>query len=212
MYLIDETYFTGEYNIPNLNEMDSDTLSILNIDIDKYVRLLLQDTLGYTLFKDLDSYVIDGVLDSGAPQKWKDFVDGVEYVKDGKTYKWKGLLFTEGTYKGSLLVKYVYHYWLKDSVSLLTGTGEKNITATNAIGVNSTQRLVNIWNSFVNDYQGNICSYNYGNKYAYRTMSFNDWFSLQNNFVSLIQFLYHKDADYPDAPLPLYATTNQLGL
>jgi len=199
MYIIDQTYFIKELNVPNINEMDSDTLVSLEIDIDKYVRLLLHSALGYDLFKDLDDNITDGELNSGADQKWKDLVNGVEYLKDGKTYRWRGLIFTEGNYKGSLLAKYVFYYWLKDSVSLLTGTGEKQITATNAIAVNSTQRLTAVWNDFVNDYQGNICSH--------------VWPELSKvGYVDLIQFLKDKSEDYQDAALSLYQTTNSLGL
>lgn len=207
MYLIDQTYFIKELSIPNLNEMDSDTLATLNIDIDKYVRELLQNTLGYSLFKDLDNNITDGALDEGAPQKWIDLVDGAEYTKDSKIYNWKGLKFEEGNYKGSLLAKYVYYYWLKDSVSLLTGTGEKSITATNAAAVNSNQRLVSVWNDFVNDYQGDLS----GNFYT--NQCFDNWMKPnKNNFVSLIQFLTDNESDYPEAAKLLYKNQNQLGL
>jgi len=213
MYLIDQTYFIKELSIPNLNEMDSDTLTTLNIDIDKYVRLVLQNALGYELFKDLDSNITSGVLDSGADQKWKDLVNGVEYTKDGKTYRWKGLIFTEGNYKGSLLAKYVYYYWLKDSISLLTGTGEKTITASNMEAVNSNQRLVSVWNDFVMDYQSTPCYYGNGNLFIYNGVPVNDWFGgIDAHFVSLIQFLTDKDADYPNSAKMLYNNQNQLGL
>lgn len=208
MYLIDQTYFIKELSIPNLNEMDSDTLATLNIDIDKYVRELLQNALGYSLFKDLDNNITDGALDEGAPQKWIDLVDGAEYTKGSKVYNWKGLKFEEGNYKGSLLAKYVYYYWLKDSVSLLTGTGEKTITATNAVAVNSGQRLVLVWNDFVNDYQGDLCRPFYSNQ------CFDNWMkpNNQNNFVSLIQFLNDNESNYPEATKLLYNNQNQLGL
>lgn len=198
MYLINETYFSNEINIPNLNEMDSDTLLSLNIAIDRYVRLFLQNALGYTLFTELDSYVIDGVLDAGAPQKWLDLVNG----KD----EWKGLKFEEGSYKGSMMAKFVFYFWLKDYVSLVTGTGEKTITATDTVGVNSTQRLVNIWNDFVKDNQGyyNPC---------HHFVSFDCyWTGLSTQPNTLLGFLTKNEIDYPEAKKTIYKIQNQLGL
>ena len=196
MYLIDETYFIKELYVPNLNEMDSDTLTGLNIFIDKYARQFLRDALGNSLFLELDSFITDGVLGSNAPQKWKELVNGVD--------DWKGLIFTEGTYKGSILAKFVYYYWLKDAVSNITGTGEKVITATDALAVNSTQRLTNVWNSFVLDNQGVYDGCRYLD-YCY----FNDENDIQD---SLIRFLTDKSEDYPDARMKVYAIKNQLGL
>lgn len=201
MYLIDDTYFQKELNVPNVNEMDSDTLTSLNISIDRYVRQFLQDALGYTLFTELDSYITDGVLDSGAPQKWLDLVNG----KD----QWKGLKFEEGTYKGSVLAKYVFYFWLKDAVSLLTGTGEKTITATDALAVNSIQRLTNVWNDFVVDNQGNyhLNKWSYGYDYYYLNYS-----PCNDVNYPLVRFLSDNSEDYPDANKKVYEIKNQLGL
>lgn len=201
MYIIDDTYFIKELYVPNLNEMDSDTLTTLETAVDRYVRQFLRDALGNVLFTELDSHITDGVLDAGAPQKWLDLVNGV----DG----WKGLAFTEGTYKGSILAKYVYYHWLKDAVSNMTGTGEKVITATDALAVNSTQRLTNVWNDFVEDNQGifvlNRWTYGYDHFYL------NEYYCHDTNY-SLIRFLNDKSEDYPDANKKVYEIKNQLGL
>lgn len=201
MYIIDDTYFQKELNVPNVNEMDSDTLTSLNISIDRYVRQFLQDALGYALFTELDSYITDGVLDSGAPQKWR-------YLVNGKD-QWKGLKFEEGTYKGSILAKYVFYFWLKDAVSLLTGTGEKTITATDALAVNSTQRLTNVWNDFVVDNQGLFipCKWYYG-----YTDYYYNWNCGNDLNYSLIRFLSDNSEDYPGANKKVYEIKNQLGL
>lgn len=201
--------------------MDSDVLTDLEIIIDKYVRSLLRGALGNILFKDLDSNIANGVLKDTAPDKWKNLVNGVEYTKDEVVYNWPGLIQTEGTFKNSILAKFVYFYWLKDSVSLLTGTGEKNITAEGAIGSNSTQKLVTVWNSFIEDYQPN-----YEGGYHQQFMTRYSYYPypsdlpifdcLANNadtgIVSLIQFLTDSETDYPDAALTMYEPMNQLGL
>lgn len=212
MYLIDETYFIKELSIPNINEMDSDNLTILTQYIDEYSRKLLKNALGYDLFKILDTNITNGVLDVGAHQKWLDLVNGCEYQKDGITYKWNGLIFTEGLHKSSLLAKYCFYFWLKDNVTQVTGTGEKSIKSVNADSVNSNQRLVTVWNDFVNDYQGSgACSPSIWYKGNTKVI---DYYGMNNGskIVSLIQFLQDNETNYPDANLAIYNAQNQFGL
>lgn len=212
MYLIDQTYFIKELSVPNINEMDSDSLVVLEQYIDKYSRQLLQNALGYTLFKDLDLNITTGVLNAGASQKWKDLVNGLEYVKDGKTYKWKGLIHTEGLFKGSLLASYVFYQWFKDNVTTVTGTGEKSINALNSSTVNSNQRLVTVWNDFVSEYQGN--NNHFPNVWYKGTTKVIDWFGSgeQFGYVSLIQFLTDNETNYTDANMYIYDNQNQFGI
>lgn len=212
MYLIDQTYFIKELSIPNLNEMDSDNLTVLNQYIDDKCRQLLQGALGYVLFKDLDSKITNGVLDVLAPQKWLDFVNGVEYTKDGKLYKWKGLRHTDGLFKASLMAKYVFYYWLKDNVSMVTGTGEKSIKSVNAESINSNQRLVTVWNDFVSEYQGT--NTHFPSVWYKGNTKVVDWFGSgeQLGYVSLIQFLADHDTVYVDANMSIFRNQNQMGL
>ena len=213
MYIITPYYFQKQYTIPNIDEMDSKNATVLEICIDQYVRLCLQNALGYNLWKELDLNITDGVLDSGAPQKWLDLVNGKTYTKDGKTFTWKGLIYTEGIYKGSLLVPFVYYHFLKENVSLLTGTGEKVLDASNAIGVNSTQRMVMSWNDFVNQYQGQWSFSHHVNRYYHDGVLVEDYFTGNDSEqVNLIQYLEDNETDYPDAQRMIYYVKNQLGL
>ena len=213
MYIINPDYFQKQYTIPNIDEMDSKNAKVLEICIDQYVRLCLQNALGFNLWKELDLNITDGVLDSGAPQKWLDLVNGKTYTKEGKDYTWKGLIYTEGIYKGSLLVPFVYYHFLKENVSLLTGTGEKVLDASNAIGVNSTQRMVMSWNDFVNQYQGQGLFSNHVNRYYHDGVLVEDYFTGKySEQVNLIQYLEDNQADYIDAHKRLYNVQNQLGL
>ena len=212
MYLIDETYFIKELSVPNINEMDADNLTILTQYVDEFARKLLKDALGYDLFKELDTNITNGVLDAGAPQKWLNFVNGCEYTKDGKTYKWNGLIFTEGLHKSSLLAKFVFYHWLKDNVTTITGTGEKSIKSVNADSVNTNQRLVTVWNDFVSEYQGSNTRFpTVWYKGATKVI---DWFGSGESlgYVSLIQFLTDNETNYPDATLITYSLQNQFGL
>ena len=103
MYIIDVSYFIRELSIPNVNETLSESGMNLEYFIDEKVRLLLQKALGYQLFKDFDSNVVNGVLQATTPQKWVNLVEGVEYTKSGKPYKWNGLIYQDGAFKKSLL-------------------------------------------------------------------------------------------------------------
>ena len=216
MYIIDESYFKRELSIPNVNETYSESKTNLDYFIDERVRLLLQNALGYKLFKDFDSNVVNGVLDElTAPQKWIDFVNGVEYTKSGKLYKWNGLIYQDGTYKKSVLAKYVYCDWLRSQTTTLTGVGEMTLSATNAMNANSNFRLVNVWNRFLSEYQGGK---NIGNGCPTIGRKDNaiymDWLggNAQSGYVNMLQFLRDNSEDYPNISGKTYQIMNYIGL
>lgn len=213
MYLINGTFFIRELHIPNVNESNNGSGENLEYFIDEKVPFLLATkALGTVLFPQFNSYVVNGVLSNTAPQKWKDLVNGKTYTKDDKTYIWDGLLQTKGTFPKSLLAYYTYYYWLIDNVSLMAGVGEVRGEAKNAIGVNSTQRLVTIWNEFVKMYQGENTCFN-GVKYVSNGVPIEDYYNQNSgSYVSLLQFLKDNEADYPDAQLEMFEFQNQLGL
>ncbi len=211
MYIIDETYFIDETNVPNTLELQGGEKDALMRYIDGKVRLFLQQTLGFDNFTALDSNVTSGVLNVGALQKWKNLVDGCTYVIDGTNYRWKGLKYTEGTDKTSILAHYVYCYWIKGNVSFMSGVGEIRAEAKNAINVNSTQTYVETYNEFVKMYQGACFT---GNRSLYGGLIIDTFYASQNNsgYVSMVQFLKDNEADYPDCNLMEYGFKNQLGL
>ena len=212
-YLIDETYFQRELFVPNADDQDRSAYKDLQEFIDEKARLLLKEALGYTLFKDLDDNITDGNLDSDAPQKWLDLVNGTEYTKDGDTYYWEGLLVTEGAFKKSVLANFVYYHWLYYNQSTMSGVGEVVLNAKNAININSTQRLTSVWNEFVNMYQGTQSKYSYS-EYYHRGVKVVDWVGNNTSdfYSSLLTFISDNEDDYPDAPLKLYYIKNQFGL
>ena len=71
MFIIDNTYFIKSISVPNTEEPTSDASIELETSIDRYVSQFLKLTLGNVLFTDLKANTTDGVLDIGAPQKWK---------------------------------------------------------------------------------------------------------------------------------------------
>ena len=212
-YIIDETYFQRNLQVPNANELNSGAYAELQEYIDSKARLCLKGALGYELFKDFDNNVTDGVLDVGAPQKWQDLVNGKEYTLDGTLFRWEGLINTEGAFNKSLLANFVYYYWLYDNQSAMTGVGEAVLNAKNATSINSTQRLVTVWNEFVKMYQGKMFEH-YKHTYYYRDIKIVDYLgdAYDDDYVSLTRFLIDNKDDYPEAALKRYQFINQFGL
>ena len=212
MYIIDQTYFTRDLSIPNINEMQTEAFDNLNSFVDEYVRQLLRDALGVQIFNELDSYVIGGAFDgTGAPQYIIDLVNGKEYVNSGTTYKWSGLISTQGVFKKSLLANYIYYKWLQSNFSTQSGVGEVTINPQNANLVNPTQKLVSVWNTFLLMYQNmNTC---YPSVYYKGHTQVIDWLGINaNTEVSLIQYLNDNDTDFSTATLRVYEYQNQLGI
>jgi len=212
-YLIDETYFQRQYYVPNVEELNSRSKEDLLLYIDQYVRLCLQDALGYVLFKDLDTYIVNGNLEPNAPQKWLNLVNGAEYTEHDRTYYWKGLKYNEGAFKVSLLTPFVFYHWLLDNQAKMSGMGEVVLEAKNAINASSNQRLTKSWNTFVQLYQDK--NYHYNNcVWYYEGVRVIDWMenNTNNDFVSLVKFLYDNKEDYPDANITTYKFKNQFGL
>lgn len=224
MYIIDDTYFKSlNREIPNLDEADSRAFAELERIIDEKCRLLLLDFLSVEQFQEFDSYLVDGLFPENAqpdpmlpnyvPQKWIDLVKGVTYQVNDVDLIWSGLIYEKGTYKGSLLADYVYSFWLEGMASYMTGVGDAKANPKGATLVNPTQRYVNTWNKFVEQYQGHLCGVSYNN---YGWYCF-DWyhFDLENrikNEVSLLQFLIDKNEDYPNNNRKVFEVKNQLGL
>lgn len=150
MYIIDCTYFTREYSIPNINEMQSEAQTKLNYIIDDKVREVLINALGSVNFDEFDSHVTNGLLDTNAPQKWKDLVNGVSY--DGK--KWNGLRYAQGGALKSLLVPYCFYTYLYEEVPSFSGIGTVISNGKNTQQVSSVPKLVRAWNDFITQYQG----------------------------------------------------------
>jgi len=207
MYLIDEANFTREISIPNITSSQSGNAEKLNLYADEKPRLLLQMCLGNVLFAQLDSQVTSGVLIPLADQKWKDLVNGKVYGDK----VWKGLNYQEGSFKVSLLAYYTYWHWINDSYSI-----NFQIQAKNAENINPTSNMVDVWNKFLEMYQGT-------NVYIAPRVStlngatFVDYFSNTNNsnYVSLIQFLKDNPIDYPSPQLYCFeslSNSNSLGL
>jgi hypothetical protein len=213
MYLINEANFTRELSVPNLSSSQSGNAERLALYGDEKPRLLLQMSLGNVLFSQLNSQVTNGVLNTDADQKWKDLVNGKTY--DGKD--WKGLNYLEGSFKVSLLAYYTFWMWLNDNVNTMGSGGEVQVQSKNANNVNPTSYQVQIWNKFIELYQGLPYNYCFPNVSYYDGTTFVDYYNggINSNYVSLLQFLKDNPINYPNPQLFTFdnlSNSNSLGL
>lgn len=158
MATIDASYFFAELNIAQKN----DVALALGMFIDEYEEKLLLQLFGYELLKAYKAGIASN-------QIYKDIRDGLEYTnRSGILTKWKGLIFTDGTAKKSLIANYVYWHWLENEFSVTTGSGEKKINSQNSSDVTDVSKKVRAWNQMV------------------------DWNK------ELIEFLLSKESSYPE--------------
>ena len=213
MYIIDETYFqTPKREIPNLDEADSKSFVELERLVDYYGRLFMSYILTPEELTEFNTFLVNGIFPSvttGIPQKWIDLVNGVTYESNDVNLVWNGLIYSKGTYKGSVIADYVYSYWLEAQVSYMTGVGDAKGQPKRAILVNPTQRVVNIWNEFVGQYQE---VWTYSNGWNWFNYNLYPVCYTQNNEVSLIQFLQDNQTDYTSENRQFFEVKNQLGL
>lgn len=216
MYIIDDTYFQGDIQIPNIDEADSKSLMELERIIDEKCRLFMYNVLGDVLFQEFDALLINGILPTTPVTKWTKLIYGESYEIDGKQLKWDGICSEMGTAKTSLLADYVYTFFLKESNTFLSGVGEMKGESRGALMVNSTQRYVGIWNRFVKKYQsdlcGNIFDFNFRNYFFDYQFFYPTYERHGNNTVSLVQYLTDHPDDFPNLSLPYFHIENQLGL
>ena len=159
--LIDISFFFGNLSIAQ--KSDSAVSSSVLWFIEELEPKLLTDLLGYEFKKLYDAGI------TADTQKYKDIRDGKEYQnRSGILTKWRGLKFTDGSAKKSLIANYVYWHYLENEATITTGTGEKIADNQNAINATAAQKMVRAWNEMV------------------------DWNK------ELIEFLLTKQTDYPE--------------
>jgi len=210
--IIDNSYFQSKQTfIPNViaqPNMQSNTPSEVNqlqMEIDSREYELLVSFLGVTQTEELLSqFETNGDWKVDALQKWKDLVDGLD--------DWKGLRYTVGAKKVSLIAYYVFYYYLSDIYSTLNTTGVQIAESQNATTVSPTQKQVNAWNNFVEMYNG-FCN---GTDYRF----FNNWNGIalqwnQNNNgnkTTLYDFMQSKPTDYDSSFFTFQTVINTFGL
>lgn len=152
MALIDSSYFVGPINIPNTNK--TEVSERLQWFIDEYEAELLEEILGYELYKEFSEGITDFDPDGSNPTiegRWLSLLEGGEYVWNGRLKKFNGLLYEKGDTKLSLIANYVYWNWIRDQHTQTVGLGEVKATAENAENTNPAFKLIKAWNDMSKD-------------------------------------------------------------
>lgn len=206
MAIIDHTYFqlpplaipnaVQGVSIRNNNELPNNIVR-LNAVIDRVEYDMLLNALGYEQYTELmTQFEENGDWKESALQKWKDLVDGKE--------EWKGLRFTIGTNKMSLIAYYVYYRFLAQSETYFTTTGLVSNRGENASKVNPDGHLCNMWNAFVYMYQG---GYDCGCINLSWLQDYNEPYE-----YSLLQYLNANTDTYNNQFFKVYTYKNLLGI
>lgn len=104
--IITTSDFTGEYQVPQTRYSD------LDLYINKYTKLYLEQMLGVELYKEFDAD-----LDNGIPQteRFEVIFNSLSYDKDNCVYQSEGIK--------QMLVEFVYYHFTVESQLYNTSTG-----------------------------------------------------------------------------------------
>lgn len=141
--IIDETYFRGEINIPQLSQPA--VLEKLELFITKYETKFLVQAFGLELFSLILVYL---ATPDGDPieERIRDIVEGVEFSYDEELQIWGGLRNTE---KQSPVANFIFYHYVLDAITFLSQVGEAGSVAENSQKVSSDDRLVFVNNEMV---------------------------------------------------------------
>ena len=153
------SYFKGLTNISNAEDTAPNSNLLGNVSeaqlfLEEYERDVLTKSLGYSLYKDLKSNLetLSGAtvetVKSSAAQKYKDLMSGKEYTIDGVLVHWRGLLFTEGALKRSLITYYTFFYFLESDLSRHSGIGLQTEKGKNSKKADPRPKALRAWSKF----------------------------------------------------------------
>lgn len=92
MAFIDRSYFIGELNIPNKDQVA--VQEQLDYFIEKYEKEFLEQCLGYELYRDF----MAGLTGSPIDTKWNELLSGAAYSnRSSRPANWKGLVYLPGS-------------------------------------------------------------------------------------------------------------------
>jgi len=210
--IIDSSYFEGkELYIPNavlqpsIGSNNLNPSSALAQEIEDKESELMLDVLGFAQATELyNQFEQDGSWKITALQKWKDLVDG----KDD----WRGLRYTIGGKKVSLIAYYVFFYYLANDYRTYTTTGMQIAKSENATTQDPSIKQVSIWNKFIKMYIGSMMlnKVQFTDNWNGIAMSFNG-INLSNE-VSLYDYLTKNKAVYDITYFQPKTVINHFGL
>jgi hypothetical protein len=175
---------------PSIGSNTPTSISQLQQEIDSREYDLLLLFLGQEHTDELLSqFETDGTWKVSALQNWKALVDGVD--------NWRGLRYTVGTKKVSIIAFYVFFYYLKEDFSTYSTTGVNVAKSENAQSQLPNEKQVTAWNRFVKMYQGdsfNRLNYSVSSNWNGTMLR---WSGQNGNAVSLYEFMF-KNSDVYD--------------
>lgn len=177
-----ELYIPNSVAQPSIGSVSPLATTQLGEEIGSIEQSLLLDILGYYQLQELNAqFETNGDWVAVPIQKWVDLVDG----KDD----WKGLRYTIGTKKVSLIAYYVFFYYLGMDFQTYSTTGMQIPMAENAKTNDPSVKQVTVWNKFVRMYVGSGMFDNgdVSNNWNGSFISFGD--TQLGNEVSLYKFL-----------------------
>jgi hypothetical protein len=143
-----ELYIPNSVAQPSIGSVSPSASAQLNEEIESIEQSLLLDILGYEQLQELNAqFQENGEWVEDPMQKWVDLVEG----KDD----WKGLRYTIGTKKISLIAYYVFFYYLGMDFQTYSTTGMQIPKAENSKTNEPSVKQITIWNKFVRMYVGN---------------------------------------------------------
>lgn len=142
MSLIDITYFYGEINIAQIDNVA--VSSTVTDFIKKYEPKCLKQLLGvgFELLFQENILPISGDMDA----RWRDLLYGTTYKYCGRTYQWMGFINED---KESLLANYIYYWWVRKEVQQTTGMGQVKPSGENGNITSSQNTSIRAWNEMV---------------------------------------------------------------
>ena len=189
-----ELFIPNSVAVPSINPNNPNAVDNLQSFIDKYEKTLLVDVLG------IDQYNTLRANQSQTSGIWFDLINGKEY----ENKVWAGLK--------PLIASFVFCKYLENDKSYYTSVGMERSKAENSISVNPTEKIVEVWNSFIEMYQGSFnCDYRFLQPIFY----FEGW-DLGNyrnkTYASLIDYLKAFPDDYSVEYFVGYQPKNRFGL
>lgn len=144
-----ELYIPNSVAQPSIGSVLPSATAQLNEEIESIEQSLLLDILGYEQLQELMAqFDEDGNWIATPVQKWVDLVDGKE--------DWKGLRYTIGTKKISLIAYYVFFYYLGTDFQTYSTTGMQIPRAENSLYNNPSVKQTTVWNKFIRMYIGDV--------------------------------------------------------
>lgn len=194
---------------PSIGSITPTSITQLTAEIDEREYEFVLSFLGYEQTEELFSqFESDGTWKETALQKWKDLVDGAVFEEK----KWKGLRYSIGTQKISIIAYYVFFYYLKEDYAKYSTTGIQVAQSENAINQMPNEKQASAWNKFVNMYDGgNISDRNYSFSRNWNGLMLR-WGNNHKNQVSLIDFIRAKSDVYDTGFITHYGVINSTNL